>query len=228
MKTILITGATDGLGKAIALQLSQKNYKLILTGRNQEKMNQLLSLIPNELVVYHQCFDMLEQASIYAFNEKIKNIKVDILINNAGANLKKEKVEALSYKNMVDMMQLNCFAHVMMIQGVYPQMKQRQEGHIINVLSSCCKFDNETMAGYTASKQAMDAVSHILTKEARNDHIKVSSVYPGGIDTPFRSIANHNYLKPETVATAIIQCIELPEEANMHEIVLRPLCESNF
>ena len=228
MKTICITGATDGLGKALAIELSKKGYKLILTGRNNTKMDELLNALPNNQVLYHECFDMLNRNAIATFINNINENDIDILINNAGANLKKDKVVDLNIDHLNDMLQLNCVSNVQLIQGVYPQMKARKNGHIINILSSCCKYTNETMAAYTASKNAMQAINNTLTKEARVDNIKVTAVYPGGIDTSFRAILNHDYLRPETVALTIINCIEAPDEAIIHELVIRPFVENNF
>ena len=73
----------------------------------------------------------------------------------------------------------------------------------------------------------MEGISKILTKEARADNIGVCSVYPGGVDTNFRAVANHSYLKPMTVARMIRACIE-NEEGCVHDIVIRPFVEENM
>ncbi|MEG0176208.1 SDR family oxidoreductase [Anaerorhabdus sp.] len=230
-KTVCITGATDGLGKALVYEFINRNdYQLILCGRSEEKMKDLLATIPSNNILYSECFDLLNDDQINTFTNNVLNqcSSIDILINNAGANYKKAPVESLDINDLRNMFQLNCISHLQLIQAFYPSMKKQGTGHILNVLSSCCLFNNENMAGYTASKDAMNAISKTLTKEARNDHIKITSVYPGGIDTNFRAIPNHSYLKPESVAKAIVDCIELPEDAVMHDLVLRPFSESNF
>jgi NADP-dependent 3-hydroxy acid dehydrogenase YdfG len=80
---------------------------------------------------------------------------------------------------------------------------------------------------YTASKNAMEAISKILTKEVKANNIGVCNVYPGGVDTNFRAVANHNYLKPESVAKMIKNCIEV-DEGCVHDIVFRPFIEDNL
>lgn len=213
-KNIIITGATDGLGKALVYEFKDRgNYHLILCGRSQEKMDELLASLPQSLVSYSACFDMLDDEKIQNFinNVSSKFDTIDVLINNAGANYKKAKVTDIDCSDFRNMFQLNCTSHLMMIQGFYPMMQKQGNGHILNILSSCCLFTNETMAAYTASKDAMNAISKTLAKEARNDQIKVTCVYPGGIDTNFRAVPNHTYLKPQSVAKAIVNCIELPE-----------------
>ena len=84
------------------------------------------------------------------------------------------------------------------------------------------------MAGsYTATKNAMEGISKILTKEVRTENIGVCNVYPGGVDTNFRTVGNSSYLKPETVAKMIKTCIE-NEEGCVHDIVIRPFIEENM
>ena len=79
----------------------------------------------------------------------------------------------------------------------------------------------------TLVKKAMEAISRILLKEVKSEHIGVCNVYPGGVDTNFRAVANHNYLKPETVAKMIKACIE-NEDGCVHDIVIRPFIEDNM
>ena len=125
------------------------------------------------------------------------------------------------------MFELNCVSAVGMIQEVYPIMAAQQRGLFVNILSSCCLFNNPTTGSYSASKDAMEGISKILTKEAKKDNIGVCSVYPGGVDTNFRAVANHSYLKPETIAKMIKHCIEV-EDGCVHDIVIRPFIEDNM
>jgi short-subunit dehydrogenase len=114
-----------------------------------------------------------------------------------------------------------------MIQEVYPMMAANKQGLFVNILSSCCLFNNPLMGSYSASKDAMEAISKILTKEVKSENIGVCNVYPGGVDTNFRAVPNHTYLKPETVAKMIKDCMEI-EEGCVHDIVLRPFIENNL
>ncbi len=234
MKTVMITGATDGLGKALALLLSQKDssdtqYQLAICGRSPEKMAALMEQLPSDRV-FSAAFDITDKQALQSFVENAQSRfgAIDVLVNNAGANFRKSRIEDLDEDDLVNMFNLNCLAHFRCIKMLYPHMKARQSGHIINVLSSCCLHDIETMAGYTVSKQSMNAISKILTKEALEDNIRVTSFYPGGIDTSFREVVRTDYLTPESVALTISQLIELPEELNVQEYVVRPRVEKNF
>ncbi len=99
--------------------------------------------------------------------------------------------------------------------------------YIGNVLSTCCLFSSPTNGSYSATKDAMEELSKILLKEVKNENINVCNVYPGGVDTNFRAKSNPQYLKPETVAKMIKNCME-NEEGCVHEIIIRPQVEDNF
>ena len=226
-KTAIITGATDGIGKALAILLS-KEYNLALCGRSADKMNQLVQAL-GDCHLYTECFDITDGEKRHAFCENVKKEfgSVDILVNNAGANTKKDKIVNINLDDLRYMFELNCVSAVGMIQEIYPSLAEKQSGLVVNILSSCCLFNNPMTGSYSASKDAMEGISKILTKEAKADHIGICNVYPGGVDTNFRAVANHNYLKPETVAQMIKACIE-NEDGCVHDIVIRPFIEDNM
>lgn len=226
-KTVIITGATDGIGKALAILLSGE-YNLALCGRSEEKMKQLEQEL-NDCRVYTSCFDITDGEKRRDFCEKVKREfgSIDVLVNNAGANTKKDKIVDINLEDLRYMFELNCVSAVGMIQEIYPLMAEKQCGLVVNILSSCCLFNNPMTGSYSATKDAMEGISKILTKEARTDNIGVCNVYPGGVDTNFRAVANANYLKPETVAKMIKACIE-NEEGCVHDLVIRPFIEENM
>ena len=226
-KKVLISGATDGIGKALA-QLLAKDYDLILCGRNKDKMDALIEEVKDS-VLYYECFDMVNDQERQHFCDAVleKCGGIDVLVNNAGANVRKAKVTDIDLDELRYMFELNCVSNVAMIQAFYPTMSEKQKGLIVNILSTCCLFNSPTMGAYTASKDAMQAISKALLKEVKSENIGVCNVYPGGTDTNFRAIPNHNYLKPETMANMIKACIE-NEEGCVHEIVVRPFIEENI
>ena len=225
MKKILITGGSDGIGKALALMLDEKCYETYIFGRNPEKLNNLKL---NHCIKKY-AFDLKDRDKL---NEALNDINnsggVDILINNAGFNYKKEEVKDINISGLEDMMWVNCLSHLVCIEAVLPRMLEKGEGMIVNVLSSCCKANIATMGGYTASKKAMEALSKILVKEVKDKGVKVLDVYPGGVDTNFRRNERTDYLRPETIAKHIIYVLENNEDGMMQEIVCRPVVENNY
>lgn len=225
MKKILITGGSDGIGKALALMLDEKGYETYIFGRNPEKLNNLKL---NHCIKKY-AFDLKDRDKL---NEALNDINnsggVDILINNAGFNYKKEEVKDINISGLEDMMWVNCLSHLVCIEAVLPRMLEKGEGMIVNVLSSCCKANIATMGGYTASKKAMEALSKILVKEVKDKGVKVLDVYPGGVDTNFRRNERTDYLRPETIAKHIIYVLENNEDGMIQEIVCRPVVENNY
>lgn len=226
-KRVLITGATDGIGKALAILLA-KEYDLILCGRNEQKMKNLVEEV-GDACVLHQCFDITDDLKRHEFCERVKEqlSTIDVLVNNAGANTKKDRVTEINLSDLRYMFELNCVSPLGMIQEIYPVMSKQKSGLIVNILSSCCLFNSPMTGSYSASKDAMEGISKILLKEVKNENIGVCNVYPGGVDTNFRAIPNHHYLRPETVAKMVKACIE-NEEGCVHDIVIRPQIEENI
>lgn len=225
MKTVLITGASDGIGKATAIKLNELGYKLYLFGRTKEKLDEVAKL---DNVIKAYCFDAHNRLELYdALDDINNNGGVDILINNMGANLKKEEVKDISIDLFEKMMDLNCTSHLICIEKMLPKMLDKKQGNIVNILSSSCKFNNPTMAAYTASKKAMEAISNTLAKEVKDKGVVVTNIYPGGVDTNFRVTKRPDYLKAETIADAICYSIE-NKNGLVQDIVIRPVVENNY
>ena len=231
--TIFISGASDGIGKAMALEIARRTpCKLALCGRNEDKLKNVLKEIHTinpDVKVVMAAFDASDITACQQFADHVLKEfnQIDILVNNAGANTQKARVEEIDLQELQYMFSLNCVAHLAFIQKFLPKMKENKNGFIMNILSSCCLFNNPTLASYTATKKAMEAISKILVKEVKDYNIKVSSIYPGGVDTNFRTIERPDYLDVNKLAKVFVDTMEL-EDGVIHDLVLRPMVENNF
>ena len=231
-KVAIITGGSRGIGYATADAFLKEGARVIITASSEESANKAVEKLKEKYpdsIVAGMSPDLSNYESVRnAFiDATTKYGCVDILVNNAGANVKKDKVVDIDLSQLRYMFELNCISALGMIQGVYSSMKERQAGLIINILSSCCLFNNPMTGAYSASKDAMEGLSKILLKEVKSENIGVCNVYPGGVDTAFRANRNTAYLKPVTVAKMIKNCME-NEEGCVHDLVLRPFVEDNI
>ena len=230
-KNILITGATSGIGKEITKKLLSHKANIAFCGKSPDKLEKLLKETEQyQSKQFFRAFDISNEDSIISFiadsTESLGSI--DILINCAGINSERASVESISTSELRKMIDVNLIAPFIFIREIYRQMIKHRSGTIINILSTVCRFSNEGIASYTASKSGFDALIKVLRKEARQHNIKICSVYPGGVNTDFRSEARPQYLSPEIVAESVCSLIMLNKESCMDELVIRPIVETNF
>lgn len=231
-KTVLITGATSGVGKELLFQLLEQGVNVAFCGRSAEKMEEVTQELKGveSSRFYSETFCLSEEKRIVGF-VKAAHLRfgtIDILINNAGLNNTRAEVTQLQTADLDWMMSINCIAPAAFMREVGTIMIQQKQGLVVNILSSVCLSTNETNGGYTASKAAIDALTKVFRKEVRKHNIRVLSVYPGGIDTPFRTKERPDYLTPKQVANVIINTLTIDSFVAMDELVFRPMVETNF
>ncbi|MER2491763.1 SDR family oxidoreductase [Catenovulum sediminis] len=227
---MVITGATSGIGRALAIEAAKSGFKLSLCGRNEERLRETVKLLPDDTRVYTDTFCASESDKIHQFigsaSQELGN--VDILVNCAGLNSARGEGHQVSIDDLHWMMQINCYAPIEFCKAVIPQMQALKQGKIVNVLSTVCLFANPGIAAYSASKAALDSYTKVMRKERRQDNIHFISVYPGGVDTSFRASERPMYLSAKSVAKAIMANLKADANTHIHELVLRPQVEENF
>jgi len=231
-KNIIITGASSGIGKCLLYDLIKEKANVSFCGRSTDKMN----LIENDLK--HRGVDnYLSETFCLTEHERIKSFishaherfgSIDIVVNCAGLNSARDAVEDIDLKDLEWMMSINFYAPLVVMQEAFKIMKENNTGLIVNILSTACLYSNEGIGAYTASKAALDSLTKVFRKEARDNNIRVASIYPGGVNTSFRKNENNNYLSPESVSEAIVAHLKLNDEIALDEIVLRPMIEKNY
>lgn len=229
-KHVLITGASSGVGRELAIKLSYLGFTLSVCGQTSSKIETTLSKLKPNTQVYSDCFCLSDKEYINQFvrSSELANGDIDILINCAGLNSSRALAHEPQWQECTRMMDINYFAPVRLIELILPSMLTKKDGIVLNVLSTTCLYANAGIAQYSASKSALDMYTKVLRKELHVTGIKVLSVYPGGINTEFRSAARPNYLNPEDVSEAILSMLQTKGNVHVHELVIRPECESNF
>lgn len=229
-KHMLITGASSGIGRALAILAEEHHFNLSLCGRNKNKLTQTLKELKQSSNTVADSFCITENSSFKRFLSKAnaKHGDVDVLVNCAGLNNVRKQAQDLNIEEITSLMEVNFYAPIQCINSVLPQMLSRKSGTIINILSTVCLYSNPGIAAYTASKAALDSYTKVMRKELKDDEIKMLSVYPGGVDTQFRDESRPDYLSATEVAKAIFHQINTDDKTHIHELVIRPRCEENF
>ncbi len=182
-KVVLITGCSTGIGRDLAIRLSQSGYCVVATARKAETLEDLPAALKLSLDVTRP--DSVNQAvtqTIETFG------RVDVLVNNAGYALR-GALEEILVEQVQGMFDVNVFGVLRMIRAVAPQMRKQQAGHIINISSIAGKLSTPANGTYSATKFALEALSDALRIELAPFGIHVVVVEPGAIKTRFDDTA---------------------------------------
>jgi NAD(P)-dependent dehydrogenase (short-subunit alcohol dehydrogenase family) len=190
-KSVLITGGTDGLGKAAALLLAERGYRVFAAGRSAEKRAQLDALagekkLPLETLDMDVCDDASVQRAVRVVLDKAGAI--DVLINNAGLSYV-AAVEDMTMEDWRRQFETNFFGVVRVTQAVLPHMRERKRGRILMMSSVSGFVTPPTQGGYSSSKHALEGLSNALRLELYPFGIDVVLIEPGYIVTNIQNIA---------------------------------------
>ena len=231
-RVVFLTGASRGIGLAVAFRLAREQVRLAICGRD----GKALAAVAREAEsrgatkVFSKTFDLAQEAAILEFlREAQESLGVpDILINNAGFNERKARLAESTTAEFDSSMAVNLRAPFVFIREVLRTMIPREQGHIVNILSTTCHASNENLGVYTAAKSGLAALTGVLRKEVRPQGIRVSALYPGGTHTTFRPNDRPDYMKPESVAEAVYATLAMPDDLVVHDVTFRPMVETNF
>jgi 3-oxoacyl-[acyl-carrier protein] reductase len=230
MPVALVTGATAGIGRAIAHALGREGYSVGVCGRSADRVGSLLAeLGAAGIKAAGQAADVAEPGAVSLLVRHVTEAlgPVDVLVNNAGIGFLKPFSE-LTLEEWDRTMATNLRSMYVVTREVLPGMRSRGHGAIINIASLAGK--NAVVGGtaYAASKHAVLGFSKSLLLEVRKDGVRVAAICPGSVATDFGQgrtvpkISREGVLAPEDVAHAVVATLSLPERALMSEIDLRP------
>jgi short-subunit dehydrogenase len=214
-KRILVTGASSGIGKTLALKIGEAGGEVMLVSRTREKLEEVAKEIEElggKAHVHPADLSDLDDIERLANEVNEKHGGVDILVNNAGRSIRRSL--AASYDRFHDYertMRLNYFGALKLIMGFMPGMRERKSGHIINVSSIGVQTNTPRFSAYVASKAALDAFSRCVGPEVIGDGVHFTTVYMPLVRTPMIAPTNiydaFPTLSPEEAAVMLTDAI---------------------
>src|ERR1044072_1040286 len=226
---VVITGASRGLGKAIAHVFAQNGHNLILTSRNEvalyNAMQEFMTAYPN-ISVKARAFDLSTKEAAQAFGKWVLSLQapVDVLVNNAGlfdpGSVYNEPDGTLEH-----MMAVNLYSAYHVTRAVINQMITQKSGHIFNMCSIASLKAYPNGGAYSISKYALAGFSTNLREEMKPHGIKVTAVYPGAAYTDSwvgSGIDPKRIMEAEDIAKMVYTTAQLSPQACVEEIILRP------
>lgn len=190
MKTVLITGATSGIGKATAELLARNQYRLIICGRRKEILETLESDLAKHTQITSLAFDVKDKDSVFNAIASLPESfsKIDILINNAGNAHGLDPIQNGNTDDWDAMIDINVKGLLYVSKAIIPQMTERKSGHIINIGSTAAKEVYPNGNVYCASKHAVDAITQGMRIDLNAYGIKVGGIHPGMVHTAFSEV----------------------------------------
>ena len=225
-KIAIVTGASTGLGKSISIKLALHGFKIILASRNEKKLNDVHKVISgsggeSQVIVT----DVSNEKDIKNLYSKVDINKVDVVINNAGFGVF-NKIHEITSDEWDEQMNTNLRGSFLMSRYIAKSMIERKTGKLVFINSVAGINAYPYSSAYVASKFGLRGFTSSLREELREHNIKVISVHPGAIDTPFWNNVNVDFpkdemLKSDDVAESVVHAVLAPNNVVQEEIVIR-------
>lgn len=221
-KMALITGGSRGIGKAIALALAEEGVNVAITGRNEEKLKEVVQEIERKGVKSaYAVFDITSKTEVYGALEKLQKDfgKIDILVNNAGIAAFGGILE-MEDEKWEEIVKTNLFGAYYVVKAVVPSMVERKTGDIINISSTAGLKGNAMTSAYSASKFGLIGMSESMMLDLRKQNIRVTTLMPSTIASDMSKevlkITDGNpekVLQPEDFAELVVDLLKLNKRA---------------
>lgn len=225
-KVAVVTGAGSGIGEAIATLLHEEGVKVILAGRNKDKLqnvaNQLaqdsVKVVPTDVTKKEEVDELIKIAQ-QTFGG------LDIVINSVGQMLS-SKITDYQVDEWDSMIDVNIKGTLYTAQAALPTMLEQSSGHLINIASISGFEVTKSSTIYSATKAAVHTITQGLEKELAKTGVKVTSISPGMVDTAITAAYNptdRKKLEPQDIAEAVLYALTQPKHVNVNEITVRPV-----
>lgn len=229
-KTIVVTGASRGIGRAIALLFAKKGFDVAICARSANDLTELAKILndtaPHPINVVAEVCDVSDKAQVKKFGETVLAAfpQIDILVNNAGVFLPGQVLNE-EEGALEKLMTTNLYSAYYISRQLAPKMIAQQSGHIFNVSSVAGIKAYANGGSYSISKFAMRGLSMALREELKPHQVRVTTLLPGatltdswaGVDLP-----NNRFMQADDVAQAVWDVYQLPTTTVIEELILRP------
>ncbi|MBL7934900.1 MAG: SDR family NAD(P)-dependent oxidoreductase [Bacteroidia bacterium] len=240
----IITGATSGIGKSTAIEFAKHGYDIIITGRRQERLTELKSVLTKDysVKILDLCFDVREEKQVESAINSIPEAfkKIDVLVNNAGLAAGLSAIQDGKLAHWEQMIDTNIKGLLYVTKHISKILIENKKGHIINVGSIAGKEVYANGNVYCATKHAVDALNKGMRIDLLPHGIKVSAVNPGMVETEFSVVRfdgdeerakkvyeNIQPLKPEDIAETIYWMASRPPHVNINDVIIMPTIQAN-
>lgn len=227
-KIAVITGATRGIGRAIAENFAAEGFDLVVCSRNNQQLQTLKTDIESRfsVVCYTRVTDLSIRNEVAQFVNFITDLKqpVEVLVNNTGIFIP-GKIHEEEEGALEKMIETNLYSAYHLTRGLIGNMKTNKRGHVFNICSTASITAYENGGSYSISKFAMYGMNKVLREEMKPHGVRVTAILPGatltsswaGVELP-----EERFMKPEDVANALINAYKLSKQSVIEEIILRP------
>jgi 3-oxoacyl-[acyl-carrier protein] reductase len=224
----IVTGATKGIGRAVATKLAEDGYNLSICSRNQHDLIELKNELAYTGVTIHGLAgDGGSKAAVYEFcNFSASHFpEVDLLVNNAGIFIPSSFLDEAdeSYECQLN---LNLSSAYYMSKFFGKMMRSQRSGHIINICSTASKEIMENAGSYSVTKAALLSLNNVLRKELAIHNVKVTAILPGptfSASWEGTTIPEDKFVQPEVIAESLSQILKIKGVANIDELIVRPI-----
>ncbi len=228
-KTVIITGASSGIGKQIALRLAKEKCQLALIARNEKKLLEVVKLAM-ELGAINTRYYICDMRFPKDLERSLQSIisdfgAVDILINNAGVWQKLMPVDEIDIETIDDIIQTNLLSVIHTTHFILPFLRKREEARIINIVSKSGVVAQKGQSVYTASKYGVRGFTEVLKEDLKDTNIKIAGVYQSGTNTEMfaksgDNFDTQNFTRPEDLADVIAYMLSQPDKIWLHDVLV--------
>lgn len=227
-KTAIVTGASSGIGTAIAKELVKVGANVVLAARDEKRLAEIEKEINQKEKTLCVKADVTNQKDVNSLADRAKQAfgSVEIYVNNAGmmGSSRILKGDVSDWNQMID---INIKGVLYGIHSVLPDMVEKGSGHIVNIASDSGFEVTERLTVYCATKFAVRAISTGLEKELAKTGVRVTNISPGMVETPLSAKSpfesGRKKLEPTDIARSVVYAVTQPDYVNVNEILVRPV-----